>query len=244
MTDRRPPGGIPQDGRLIALVPAAGRGLRAGGRENKLLQLLGDVPVIVHTAAALLAEPRVAEVHVLTAPAEQARFEALFADTERWARVRCRPLGGPERQDTVAAGVAALAADPPAGVLVHDGARPCCPPVLIGRVVDALGEAPAAAPVLPVVDTLRERGDGGARVVDRSRYWLTQTPQGFAWNLLRGAHEAAAAEGRTATDDAQLVEALGTAVALVPGARRNLKLTEAADLEFAAWLLAHPDWGC
>lgn len=139
--------------------------------------------------------------------------------------------GGATRAGSVRAGLAAV----PAGasvILVHDGARPLASPALYRRVIDAVqAGADAVVPALPVVDTIRRRGGG---VVDRDELVAVQTPQGFRAESLRTAH----ATGSEATDDASLVEALGSSVVLVEGETENLKITRPADLLVARALLA------
>jgi 2-C-methyl-D-erythritol 4-phosphate cytidylyltransferase len=99
----------------------------------------------------------------------------------------------------------------------------------------------AAIPVLPVVDTIREVTATGSATVDRSRLRAVQTPQGFARDVLERAHRLVADQGLQVTDDAAAVEALGYPVALVPGDREALKITEPLDLLFAeAIVRSHP----
>ena len=139
--------------------------------------------------------------------------------------------GGATRSASVRAGLAAVP-DGATHVLVHDGARPVPLVSLWQRVVDALERgADAVVPVVPVTDTLRTV-DGDA--VDRTRFVAVQTPQGFALDVLRRAHEGEP----EATDDATLVETAGATVVLVDGDRANIKITEPWDLRLAEVLLA------
>ncbi len=144
--------------------------------------------------------------------------------------------GGERRRDSVAAGLAAVpqAADL---VVVHDAARPLASADLVRRVVARLGEggADAVVPVLPVRDTLKEvEGGRVTRTVERAGLVAVQTPQGFVADALRRAHDAGDEE---ATDDAQLVERIGGAVATVPGEPSNLKVTFPDDLATLAALV-------
>ena len=154
------------------------------------------------------------------------------------ARVAGIVPGGAERQESVFQG---LRAAPPAElVAVHDGARPLISSSLIARCVEAAREHGAAAPALPVVDTLK-RLDAEGRMretVDRRSLVAIQTPQVFRRELLLEAHEAAARDRFTGTDDASLVERLGHPVFPVPSDLRNLKITTPEDLSLAEALLA------
>ncbi len=136
--------------------------------------------------------------------------------------------GGATRSASVRAGLAQV----PEGVqvvVVHDAARPMAHPGLFAAVLQALVDgADGAVAAVPVADTLKRVGPDGAVVqtVDRGGLWAVQTPQGFRLEVLRAAH----AGEPEATDDAGLVEAAGGRVVVVPGDRRNLKVTDPADL--------------
>ena len=126
--------------------------------------------------------------------------------------------GGERRQDSVRAGLEALGACD--YVAVHDGARPLVTPELIERGLEAARETGAAAPAVPLADTVKEAGADGivVRTLDRSRLWAVQTPQVFRYELLMRAHREVTAD---VTDDAAMVEALGEPVRLFEGARRK-----------------------
>jgi 2-C-methyl-D-erythritol 4-phosphate cytidylyltransferase len=166
-------------------------------------------------------------------------------DVQVWRRrlrgcrkVRAVVAGGPERQQSVARGLAAV---PPAApwILVHDGVRPCITPELVGRVVEATRIHGAAVAALPVAETLKRGADGWVKeTVPRDGLWAIQTPQGFRAELLREAHRRAALDGVSGTDDAALVERLGTPVRLVPGLPGNVKITHPEDVPLARRLLA------
>ena len=166
-------------------------------------------------------------------------LDAAFADVVAGSPIPARCVhGGAERQDSVRNGLAAIAADPDLVtaryVLVHDAARALVPGALVRRVIGALLDgAVAAVPVLPVVDTIREVTATGSATVDRNRFRVVQTPQGFARDVLEQAHRLVTDEGLQVTDDAAAVEALGHAVALVEGDREAFKVTEPLDLLFA-----------
>lgn len=209
---------------IVALLMAAGSGTRFGAPEPKqYLPLLGR-PVIRHAAEALLAGGLVDAIQPVVAAGEEARVAALLAG------LPARPPvpGGATRAGSVRAGLAALAADPPAVVLVHDAARPVIPPGTIAALLAALEGAPGAIPAQPVADTLK-RGAGGQvqETVPRDGLFRAQTPQAFRFEALAAAHRGGDAG---ATDDAALLEAAGLPVALVPGAESNVKITWPEDL--------------
>jgi len=128
-------------------------------------------------------------------------------------------------------------------VLIHDAARPFVDRTVIDAVVARVREGKGAVPAVRVGDTLKEAASpemGGAvvRTVPRDGLWRAQTPQGFPRALLERAYAAARSGGRSATDDAAMVEAIGAPVTLVAGSERNIKVTTALDLELAEQLAA------
>ncbi|MBE9374116.1 2-C-methyl-D-erythritol 4-phosphate cytidylyltransferase [Saccharopolyspora sp. HNM0983] len=222
---------------VVALVPAAGRGERLGAEVPKALVEVHGEALLLHAARGLLASGRVQHV-VIAAPSDQLDEVAAALHPLGAAHVIA---GGAERTDSVRlaldeAGRVAPDAD---AVLVHDAARAFTPPETIRAVVDEVRRgAPAVVPVLPVSDTIKQL-DASGRVestVDRSRLRAVQTPQGFALDVLRRAHDAADGDG--ATDDAGLVERLGVEVRTVPGHAHALKITTAFDLAIAESVLA------
>jgi 2-C-methyl-D-erythritol 4-phosphate cytidylyltransferase len=123
-------------------------------------------------------------------------------------------------------------------VLVHDAARPGLNAALIERLITETGDHPAGGLLaLPVVDTVKRRGDDGIVTVDRANLWLAQTPQMFTYALLCRALDAAT-DPAAITDDASAVEALGLAPRLVEGHPRNLKVTLPSDIRIAEMYLA------
>jgi 2-C-methyl-D-erythritol 4-phosphate cytidylyltransferase len=203
------------------------------GRKKQDIRL-GARPVLRWTLDVLDAAREVAGI-VVAVPAE---------DVAAWRRrlrpcrkVRAVVAGGPERQESVARGLAAV---PPgaAWILVHDGARPCITPELVRRVVEATRTHGAAIAALPVAETVKRGAEGWVKeTVPRDGLWTIQTPQGFRAALLREAHRRARADGILGTDDAALVERLGAPVRLVAGLPGNLKITRPEDLPLARRLL-------
>jgi 2-C-methyl-D-erythritol 4-phosphate cytidylyltransferase/2-C-methyl-D-erythritol 2,4-cyclodiphosphate synthase len=212
--------------KVVALLVAAGRGARFGADQPKqFLPLLGR-PVLRHAAESLLREGAVAAIQPVSAPGEEARLAALLAGLP----ARPAVAGGATRQGSVLAGLEALEPDPPDVVLVHDAARPVVPAGTIPALLAALAEVPGAIPALPVADTLKRGTDGRiAATVPRAGLYRAQTPQAFRYADLLAAHRAALG-AEEATDDAQLLERAGLAVALVPGHESNVKITWPEDL--------------
>lgn len=143
--------------------------------------------------------------------------------------------GGPTRAASVRSGLRAVPSDAEI-VVIHDAARPLAGTATWQAVIaGVLAGADAAVPCVPVVDTVKQRGNDGRLVtLDRSQLVASQTPQAFLASALRAAHAA----GAEATDDAALVEEMGGRVVEVPGEASNLKLTGPGDLVLAEALVA------
>ena len=220
-----------------AIVPAAGRGERAGLGFNKVLASLCGEPVIAHTLRALQSCPDVDAVVLVAQSADADDLRKIVSDGS-FEKVAAIVPGGHRRQDSVALGLAAL--DPDIDiVLIHDAARPLVTPELLSesvRVCRATGSAIAA---MPASDTIKRADDaqGVVKTLQRRGLWIIQTPQTFRRDLVQRAYDLGG-PGPAVPDDAYLVELLGEPVRLIEGSRFNLKITVAEDLVVAEALLA------
>jgi len=188
--------------------------------------------MLVHAIRRVAAAPSVCAIVVAAPPADVEGVRALLATVAPVIVV----AGGAERQESVAAALAAVPEGPDI-ILVHDAARALAPPSLVEAVAAAVRAGNAAViPVLPVVDTVKEVDADGVVLgtVDRSALRTVQTPQGFKRSILAAAHASAAA---SLTDDAGLVEKQGVPVTCVPGHEHALKITRPFDLAIAELLL-------
>lgn len=208
---------------------------------DKLRAPVGGVPLVARTLAAVAAGREVDRIVVVAAPERVA-----WLRDAPWlpARVVAIVVGGARRQESVAAGVRALAALDASGgplarddgderpVLVHDGARPLVTPALVDAVARAVRSGGAALPVLPVAETLKRVADGRVHeTVDRAMLATAQTPQGARRRLLLDAWAAFPPDGdREFTDEAALLEACRIVVHAIPGESANLKVTLPDDL--------------
>ncbi len=181
-----------------------------------------------------LAHPDVIRVVLVLPPPDAASPPSFLAELIG-ERLLLAP-GGAARSDSVAAGLRVLGTDC-AVVVVHDGARPLVERGVIDAVIVHARRGEPAIAAVPLNDTLKEAAASDpsriVRTLPREHLWRAQTPQAFPRPVLAAAHQRAAAEGRTATDDAELVEWSGVAVRLVPDSTRNLKITTPEDLALA-----------
>lgn len=251
---------------LAMIITAAGASRRfaedaAVPGRSKLDEDLGGRPVLQRTVELFTGLPEVTTIVVAGPhdPEAMRAFRERHADKLALLGARLVTGGAQHRYETVAA---ALAHVPNActHIGVHDAARPCTSPELIQRVIDAASRVPAVIPGIDVPDTLKRvaaaplappaadpldaiLADAPASrrplravetTLDRTRVIAVQTPQLFEAALLRRAY---AQDDLRSTDDAQLVERLGVAVAVVEGDPRNIKITRGPDIGLARAIL-------
>jgi 2-C-methyl-D-erythritol 4-phosphate cytidylyltransferase len=207
----------------------------AGSVPDKVLAPLAGRPVFAHSAAAFAASG-VADFYVVVYR-DRSQMTALsaFAPTPSLL-----VKGGRERQDSVAAALAALPGDIDY-VFIHDCARPLILPSQLVALHKIVRRKQAVVLAHRVTDTIKEqKAKGRLRTVDRSRLWAMETPQVFAKALIERAYARVAAKGLIVTDDAAAVELLGRPVALLENIHPNLKLTSPKDLAHLEFLLAPP----
>lgn len=220
---------------VIALIVAAGRGERAGQSGPKQYARLAGEPVLTRAIKAIGDCKRIDAIQCVIHAEDRDLYDKAVKELSPRLRkiLRVPVTGGTTRQKSVLAGLDALADAKCETVLIHDAARPFVSAACIARVIDAVPMAGAVVPVLPVNDTIKDLDESGIIVAtpDRSRLRAAQTPQGFDYKLILGAHRAMI--DREMTDDASLVEALGGRVAPVEGERTNIKLTTPEDFLMA-----------
>lgn len=219
--------------RCGAVIVAAGSASRMGGID-KVMAPLGGTPMVARTAAAFQNCDAIAEIVIVTRPDLIRPISALCAGMDK---VRAVVAGGSSRQESVWLGLNALSEDIQLAA-IHDGARPLVSNLVIDRTVRAANSYGAAAPAVPVKDTIKVvKGGLVEKTPDRATLQAVQTPQVFDFNLLRGALKKAEEEKAAVTDDCSAVERLGMKVKIVEGDERNLKVTTPMDLKIAEMLL-------
>jgi 2-C-methyl-D-erythritol 4-phosphate cytidylyltransferase/2-C-methyl-D-erythritol 2,4-cyclodiphosphate synthase len=218
--------------KIVALLVAAGSGSRAGGAMPKQYRKVGGSTVLAH-AVRHLRRAGIEEVRVVIGSGQ----ETLYGEAAAGLALPSPVAGGAERQDSVRAGLEAIASSGGAGqILIHDAARPFLPRAVAARVLAALETHGGAVPVLPIADTLARAGSALGDVVDRSGLVRVQTPQAFRFDAILAAHRSWS--GGRATDDAQVARAAGDEVAAVAGDPMLDKLTFQEDFERAEERLA------
>lgn len=216
-----------QGKKIGAVIAAAGSGTRmdTGSALPKQFLKIGGVPMIRRTVMAFEASPWVDDICVVI----NGKFRAEYEEALRgMKKIRCMPVGGRQRQESVGEGLRRLAEESAFEyVMIHDGARPYVSDHVIESSLAAALKNGAAVAAVPVKDTIRR----GTMTLSRSDLFAVQTPQTFARDTILLAYERAASDGFQGTDDGGLVERLGLSVALSEGDYANIKITTKEDLK-------------
>lgn len=222
--------------RCAAVVPAAGSSSRMEGRD-KILLPLAEQPVLIHTLRALEQCTYITQIIVVTREDLIVPVGQLCRDCGL-TKVSRVITGGATRTHSVLAGVREVDESTPL-VAIHDGARPLVSQAVLEAAILRASECGAAAPAVPVKDTVKRAHDGLVEAtLERSELFAVQTPQVFERSLIRAALAKALEDGATLTDDCSAVERLGIGVALTQGDYCNLKITTPEDMAVAEALLA------
>lgn len=226
---------------VSAVIPAAGSSSRMGDGCNKLLYELQGIPLLARTLLAFERCPLVDEIIVACREADMLPYARLC---EAYGVTKARQMvrGGDTRAASVWLGVQAC--DPRAELIaVHDGARPLLRQQTLMQVIRDAGEHGAAAPLLPMKDSVKRLEDGFiAADVPRATLAAAQTPQVFARGWLEKALRNAQEKGLAPTDDCAAAELIGVSVYASPGDYTNIKVTTPEDLLVARAFLQEMEW--
>lgn len=220
--------------RFAVILPAAGQSSRFGGERKKPFVALDGRPVWLRAAEAFWNRPDVSRVYVVISPGDRDDFRQLFGAHLAFANAELVD-GGAERFESVANALARVPSEVEF-VAVHDAVRPLVTQSLVDAVFRAAQEHGAAMPAVPVADTLKQVDAQTQHItgtVPRAGLWQAQTPQVFRRDWLCAAYANRGSLAAAITDDAQLIEAVGHSVLVVPGAPTNFKITTKDDLELA-----------
>ena len=216
-----------------AVIVAAGNASRMGGIDKVMAELNGE-PMILRTVRTFQTCDAIKEIVIVTREDLIMPIMKLCADFDK---VKAVVVGGANRAESVSMGLAALS-DKVKLAAVQDGARPLITHEVIDRTVRAAHSYGAAAPAIPVKDTIKVVNGGVVTSTpDRKTLQAVQTPQVFDMDVLKGALKKAFDDKAEITDDCSAVERLGMSVKIVEGDERNIKVTTPLDLAIAKLLL-------
>ena len=222
---------------VIAIIPAAGTGLRMGGGTPKQFLSLEGVPIFVHTLRKFAACEAIDEIFLGVRPEEMDRASNEIARESFSTPVRVL-AGGASRMETVARCLDQARPETEV-VVVHDAVRPFVELTMIFQVIEAARNQGGAILAIPSVDTVKKvERQIITGTIPRERIVLAQTPQAFQYSILRQAYDRALAEGYYGTDESSLVEHDGHDVRVLMGSDRNIKITKPSDLPLARLFIA------
>jgi 2-C-methyl-D-erythritol 4-phosphate cytidylyltransferase len=220
--------------RFAVIIPAAGQSSRFGGMEKKPFVSLDGRPIWQRSAEPFWTRDDVSKVYLVLAQEDRDDFRTRFGHLLAFANAEIVP-GGAERFESVANALARVPSDVPF-VAVHDAVRPLVTTAIVEAVLHAAVQHGAAMPAIPVADTLKQVDPATSIItgtVPRAGVWQAQTPQIFRRDWLVEAYAKRASLNTAITDDAQLIEAIGHSVVVVPSSATNFKITTKEDLELA-----------
>ena len=216
-----------------AVIVAAGSASRMGGIDKVMSPIKGE-PMIAHTVRAFQQCDAIKEIVIVT---RQDLILPISDLCKAFPKVKIVVAGGKSRQESVSLGLNALS-DKVKLAAIHDGARPLVSWQLIDLTVRMAHNYGAAAPAVPVKDTIKTVEGGLAKETpDRSKLRAVQTPQVFDFDLIRGALKQAKLEGAELTDDCSAVERMNMTVRIIDGEETNIKVTTPMDLKLAELLM-------
>lgn len=223
---------------ICTVIVAGGTGTRMKAAIKKQYLTLDGVPIVGHTLKAFDRYPDLEKI-ILVVPEEDLQWcrSEIVAPLTLDHHVQL-VAGGRQRQGSVRNGLAAVGVSDGV-VMIHDGVRPFVRPSLIDACLNGVKATGACIPAITATDSLKRVDESGVitGTVDRRQVRLAQTPQTFAIDLIRHAHQFAENHGFTATDDASVAEFAGEQVIVVPGDRDNIKITSTLDLTIARAIL-------
>ena len=224
--------------KIVAIVPAAGRGTRMNHSLPKQYLPLGGKPIIARTFMVLENFPLIDEILPVVRNEEKEYCRREIIEKYNLTKVHQLVEGGEKRQNSVYNALEKIEADTNL-VVIHDSVRPFVTEDILMEAIAQASVHKAAVVAIPVTDTVKEaKGHGFVkRTLRRENLWAVQTPQVFDYELILKAHRQAREKNWTGTDDSALVERIGCRVKVVEGSPDNIKITTAEDLIIAEAIL-------
>lgn len=217
----------------FALIVAGGSGSRMNNAVPKQFIEINDRPVLMHTFDAFISFDSKLEF-ILVLPKDQVGFWNKLCQKHQFKTAYKIAFGGKTRFQSVKNGLDLISDE--GIVFIHDGVRPLVSAQTLRNCLNSAVEKGNVLPVIPVTESVRYVDEKGNRPVDRSKYFLIQTPQTFQTKLIKEAYLKATSD--LFTDDASVLESVGETIHLVEGNRENIKITYPEDLVYAKSFLS------
>jgi 2-C-methyl-D-erythritol 4-phosphate cytidylyltransferase len=216
---------------LTVIVTAGGIGNRMGASLPKQFLLLNNRPILFHTIESFFTFDAKAQI-LVTLPEDWIPYWNELCEEYNFTIQHEVISGGQERYDSIKHALKVTKGDK---VLVHDGVRPLVSERVIRNVLDSVNANNGVVPVLPLKSSIRKGTENESKAVNRSEYWMVQTPQGFSREVIKKAYDYPFSED--ITDDSSLVAKAGYNIELVQGEEENIKITTPFDLVIAAKII-------
>ena len=216
-----------------AIIVAGGSGQRMKSSIPKQFMELVGRPVLMHTLEKFYSSSASIELIVVLPKSHHSTWKTLCTK-HQFSIPHQIAVGGASRFESVKSGLKFCSEV--SIIAVHDGVRPLISSDLILRMYKETEMNKALIPVCPITESIRRVSDGSSKALDRSQYYLVQTPQCFSSETLQKAYQQE--EKATFTDDASVVEATGQKVFLCDGESSNIKLTSPKDLLLAEAIMS------
>jgi len=224
--------------KVVALIPAAGRGIRMGTKEKKPYLTLAGKPILAHTLS-VFEQCSLIDETILIVPEKEIKYSRIsIVEAFNFKKVSKIVAGGLKRQDSVWKGLKVLKNGCEI-VMVHDGVRPFLSQRNLEESIRQTANYGATVLAVAVKDTIKivSKQAEVQKTIARNKLWAIQTPQTFKYDILKRAYEKAIKDGFYGTDDSSLVERLGIKVKIIPGSYENIKITTPEDLAFGEAIL-------
>ncbi len=218
--------------KVFALITAAGISNRMGGVKKEFI-LIKKHPLLQYTANPFDKSGLINKIFITYTPNNKEMFNDIIQEANLKTQI-VFVEGGSSRQQSVYNGLLAMKEENPDIVLIHDGSRPAISKHLIKSVYESTRSHGAAAPVIPITDSLKKTDKHGflSEHPDRDEFRAIQTPQGFLYKDILEAHIKASTDGREYHDDTEIYSHYIGKVSTVPGCKKNIKITYREDLMF------------
>ncbi len=223
----------------VAIIPAAGSGVRMGCDQAKQFMQLDGKPLLAVTLKPFQQCRKVSAIILVVPPRDVDYYKEEIVERFKFDKIEKVVPGGKMRQESVRLGLEEAGGDYGL-VLIHDGVRPVINTKFLERVIAAARIHRAVITGLPAKETVKEVNSRKEviRTYKRKDIWLVQTPQVFRYEDIFEAHKRALLEGwKEATDDSLLVEKLGVPVKVIEGSEDNIKVTTLYDFELARFII-------
>ena len=229
----------------FAVIAAAGSGERLHHSHSKMLIPISGKPLLSYTLAKFEESERINEIVLVVRAQDIDKIKQEILKKNNYRKIRSVIIGGLTRQDSVYNGLMSIKEEDGV-VCIHDGARPLIQQWMIERTIEMISDYDGVILAIPAVDTIKQvklKKMLVERTIDRSKFWVAQTPQVFRLRKIREYYQRAKQDKIQATDDSAIIEYYGGTIGILYGSEENIKVTTMTDMLLANILLDRSHFG-